>query len=135
MKFVIDTNVLIVSISSKSKYHWLYKKIIGGEIEICVSNEILNEYSEKITQFFNNSVAENVIASLLSLENVKLTDIYFNWKLINNDPSDNKFVDCAVASNSNALVTNDRHFSVLKQIVFPRVETITLQEFEKLIIK
>ena len=28
LKVVIDTNVLLVSISTKSKYHWLFKAIV-----------------------------------------------------------------------------------------------------------
>jgi predicted nucleic acid-binding protein len=53
---------------------------------------------------------------------------YYKWQLIEADP-DNKFVDVAIAANADFLVTNDRHFEVLKQLAFPRVPVIRLQEF------
>jgi len=47
---------------------------------------------------------------------VKSTDIYYNFNLITEDEDDNKFVDCVIASNAIFLVSNDRHFQVLKKI-------------------
>jgi predicted nucleic acid-binding protein len=35
------------------------------------------------------------------------------------DQDDEKFADCAIVSNADYLVTNDRHFEVLKTIQFP----------------
>ena len=49
------------------------------------------------------------------------TEIHYNWRLITIDPDDNKFIDCAVAANADYLVTNDKHFNVLKEIDFPKV--------------
>ena len=42
---------------------------------------------------------------------------------------DNKFVDCAIASNAELIVTNDAHFDILKTIEFPKLEISTLQKF------
>ncbi len=49
------------------------------------------------------------------------------------DPDDNKFVDCAVAGNAHALVTEDRHFQVLKEQEFPRVRTLSIEGFQGLL--
>lgn len=57
----------------------------------------------------------------------------FHWKLIYADPDDDKFVDCAVAGNADYIVTNDRHFQVLKDTPFPKVETLSIVEFEKVL--
>lgn len=46
MRVVIDTNALLVSISSKSKYHPIYQAVLNGSIELCFSNSILEEYEE-----------------------------------------------------------------------------------------
>ncbi|WP_366145465.1 PIN domain-containing protein [Methylovulum sp.] len=45
------------------------------------------------------------------------------------DKDDNKFVDCAVAGNADFLVSNDRHFNVLKTIEFPKLQVFTIFEF------
>lgn len=41
---------------------------------------------------------------------------------------DNKFVDCAVVANAKFIVTEDRHYNELKDLDFPKVETIRLDE-------
>lgn len=43
---------------------------------------------------------------------------------------DEKFADCAVASNVDYLVTNDKHFEVLKRIDFPIIQVVNDKEFE-----
>jgi predicted nucleic acid-binding protein len=50
---------------------------------------------------------------------------------ITNDPDDNKFVDCAIASNADYIVSQDSHFDILKFIDFPKVNVIRLEEFMK----
>ena len=58
---------------------------------------------------------------------------YFHFKLITADPDGDKFVDCAVAANAKFVVTDDSHFNVLKQIDFPRIEIIGLDDIIKII--
>lgn len=129
LKVVLDTNVLLVSISSKSKYHWIYDKLVDDEYDLFITNEILMEYEEVISLKYNSSVARDVIKSLLILPNVYKTSIYYNWKLIADDADDNKFVDCAINSNSHLLVTNDKHFEVLKNIDFPKIVVTNIDDF------
>ncbi|MBC8180569.1 PIN domain-containing protein [candidate division KSB1 bacterium] len=45
------------------------------------------------------------------------------------DEDDNKFVDCAISSNADFIVTNDRHFNILKNIEFPKVNVINVDDF------
>ena len=40
----------------------------------------------------------------------------------------NKFVDCAVAGNAKYIVTEDSHYDVLKDLDFPKVDIIKLDE-------
>ena len=70
---------------------------------------------------------------LRELPNVLYTTVYFNWKLIYADTDDNKYVDCAIAAQADYIVTEDKHFHILKRIPFPNVQTISINEFlEKL---
>lgn len=95
MLIVVDTNVLLVSVSDRSKFHWIYKTIIEKKIKIAFTNEILAEYEEQIAAHWNFEVAANVTRSLIELSTAQLTVAYFNLRLIKNDEDDNKFVDCA----------------------------------------
>jgi len=129
LRVVIDTNVLLVSISSRSKYHWIFSRLINGEFEIVVTNDIMMEYEEIISNKFNHSVANDVMKALLLLPNVIKTEVHFKWNLINNDPDDNKFVDCLLNSNANYLITEDKDFSLLNSIDFPKVGLLDIDSF------
>lgn len=39
----------------------------------------------------------------------------------------------AIAGNADYLVTNDRHFDLLKGMEFPKVNVISLDDFKKII--
>lgn len=132
MLLVIDTNVLLVSIAPKSKYHWIYQAIISGKISIAVSNEILEEYLEVFSRKYNYEIANAVIRTLLELENVLFQTIHFHFYLIENDVDDNKFADCAICANAQYLISNDKHFNILKNIDFPTIEVKNIEEFKEI---
>ena len=96
---------------------------------MCVSTEILEEYAEIITQKMSVAVATNVIHLLLESEYVELINPYFRLQLIKADPDDDKFVDCAFAANATYIVSDDKHFDVLKDIDFPKILVLKLKEF------
>lgn len=133
LRVVIDTNVLLVSISARSKYHWLYQGLLNADFEALISNDTLTEYEEIISSKFSTSVAKNVIRTLLLLPNVTKVDIFYNWALISNDADDNKFVDCAIASNADYIVTNDKHFNILRTVEFPKVDIVNINQFQNLL--
>ncbi len=133
MLVVIDTNVLLVSISSKSKFHWLYRLILDKKINIAITTDILAEYEEQLAFHWNPLVSVSVIRSLTELSTVLFTTVYYNLNLISIDEDDNKFVDCAFASNADYIITNDSHFNILKKIDFPSIPILRLDEFEKLL--
>lgn len=127
--------MLLVSVSERSKYHWLYDAIKEKRLDIAITHDILMEYEEKIGEHWHPEVASNVIRSLLELPNVKLTSSYFALNLIAIDPDDNKFVDCAFAANADYIITNDSDFSVLKRINFPTIRVVNIDEFKDILAK
>ena len=129
MRIVLDTNVLFAILSSSSKYHNIWQALQNGYYELCITTDILNEYEEKLQERFRPGVAENVMGFLLRSPDVVFTTNYYFWNLIQDDPDDNKFVDCAISANANFIVTNDKHFRVLKDIPFPSVPVIGPDDF------
>ncbi len=134
MKVVLDTNVLVSSPSSKSTYHWLITELFNEKFEVLLTEEILLEYEEILAQKYSVTTANNFLAALQLLQTVHFTHVYFRWRLLR-DADDNKFVDCAIAANADYLVTNDKDFNTLKQISFPKISVVTIQEFEKIIVQ
>lgn len=120
-RYVIDTNCLIMMISAKSGYYRLWLDFLEGKFNIVISNEILEEYIEVIGRNLRPETAEFISYVLLNSENVIRVDPTFHFHLIESDPDDNKFVDCAVVGNAKLIVTNDKHFNELDKRVFPKV--------------
>ena len=131
MRVVIDTNCLIASIPPKGNYYWLYEAFRYGKFEWLISNEILTEYIEKLTDLYSEQTALLVYSIISTAVNVTFTEPFFKWQLVEADPDDNKFADLAVAGNVDYLVTNDRHFNPLKTLDFPKLTIVSLDEFKK----
>ena len=126
---VIDTNCLLQIIARKSPYRPIWDAFLAGHYDLCVSNEILDEYQEILGQQITPTVAENIVLLILNPENVQLVDPHFRMGIITADPDDNKFVDCAFAAGADYLVSEDSHFNVLRTTFFPKLNLVTLDEF------
>lgn len=129
LAIVLDTNCLIQMISRRSRYYVLWEDFISGVYRLCVTNEIMDEYEEILSQKTSSHVARLVCEIILRAPNTIKLDAHFKWGLIEVDPDDNKFVDCAIMANARFIVSEDSHFKVLNQIPFPHVEVIRLDEF------
>lgn len=128
-RVVIDTNCLLAILPSRSKYHQVWTDFLEERLEICVSNEILMEYEEILSQKTSSFFADAIIKALLNRNNIVRVSPTWRFHLISKDPDDNKFVDCTIAGQAEFLISNDKHFLELKDIDFPAVNTVTLQEF------
>ncbi|MCI6802588.1 MAG: putative toxin-antitoxin system toxin component, PIN family [Bacteroidaceae bacterium] len=126
---VIDTNCLLQIISRNSPYRPIWDAFLVGKFDLCVSNDILEEYQEILEQQITPTVAENLVLLILNKQNVKLVDPHFRMGVITADPDDNKFVDCAFAANADYLVSEDSHFNILRNMPFPHLNLVTLDEF------
>jgi len=82
MRVVLDTNSLLVSIGRKSKYRPIFDALLSVEIQLLITNEILNEYVEKLESNTNAIVAENIANFLVRSPDVEKIRVYFKWSLI-----------------------------------------------------
>jgi putative PIN family toxin of toxin-antitoxin system len=90
LRVVLDTNVVLRAISSKSNLADLLDKLYQEAYEIVVSNEILSEYEEKITQFYSFLTAKTFLDFLIILPNTRRIEPYFRLNLIVSDIDDNR---------------------------------------------
>ena len=72
-------------------------------------------YENKFVSLQNNKGKNN-----FDMETTMLNTALAN-NLIQSDSDDNKFVDCCITANAQYIVSNDRHFDILKHIEFPHV--------------
>lgn len=129
-RIVLDTNCLISSLKRDSVYFPVWRDFMTGKYCLCVSDEILNEYEEIIgRRTGSREVARNVVSAILNRSNTEHIEVYYHFGLIEEDEDDNKFVDCAIKANAKCIVSEDKHFRGLKDIPFPKVDVIRLNDF------
>jgi len=133
MKFVVDTNCLLRILPQNSKYRCIWNAFLRGEFELCYTTEMLQEYEEVLSRFYSPVFAKFAIDAILNAPNTEQITIYYRWLLITADVDDNKFVDCAVSSNADYIVTNDKHFNTLRDIDFPPVKVINIITFKSVL--
>ena len=129
MDIVLDTNSLLMSLSRRSRYYPIWRGFVDGKYSLCITNDILAEYEEILTQKVGPQITSNIIQALLDLPNTKMVQVYYHLHLITADPDDDKFVDCAFKANAKYIVTQDHHYDVLRNIPFPKIEVVDIDEF------
>ena len=134
-RIVLDTNCLVSSLPRKGKYYQVWQDFFAGKYTLCYTNEILTEYEEILTQKMGKMIAQNVVKAIIARPNTLKLDPHFRFQLISQDLDDNKFVDCAIVANAQYIVTEDKHFNVLSEIDFPKVDVINLDTFLTLLLQ
>jgi uncharacterized protein len=116
MTVCIDTNVLVQARFKHSPHHPIIRACVLGQMIWAVSTSILQEYREVITRLSGAS-AWQATSSLLDLTeltgNLVCMDSRYEFRVINKDPDDNKFTDCAIAVHADYVITEDKHFAPL----------------------
>ena len=131
---VLDTNCLIQALPSRSQYHRIWTDFLAGKYILCVSNEILTEYEEILALHTSPEVAHNVVEAIARHPQILYGEAFFRFPLLSDiDKDDDKFVDCAITAGADYIVTEDSHFNHLKQIPFPRLNVLTLDEFNEML--
>ena len=133
MRIIIDTNCLIRILPINSEYRCIWDAFLRGTFDLCYTTEILQEYEEVLSRFYSLKITEFMIGTLLKSKNTIQIVPHFKWNLITADPDDNKFVDCALNAGADCIVTNDKHFNVLRDIDFPKVNVLDIGAFKNVI--
>ncbi len=129
---VLDTNCLIQILPTRSLFHRIWTDFLEGKYRLCVSNEILAEYEEILGFHASPEVAHNVVEAIARHPKTLYRESYYHFHLLSDiDKDDDKFVDCAITTGADYIVTEDSHFDRLKQIPFPQLNVLTLDEFNK----
>ena len=132
MTVCIDTNVVPSMFTTTHAYRPIFEAWFRGKLQWAVSTEILLEYEEIMQRKASLQKAEAMmqIITLVALRhgNIVFSSPSFRFHLIAADPDDDKFADCAIAAEADYLITEDRHFDVLKTAGY-QPQPITPEEF------
>lgn len=130
---VLDTNVLVSALSATSPHHSIVIALIQKKYAIAVSTEIYLEYEEQIRKRYSADAAAFFFNFITYSPQVLSVEPTYHFQLIVADDDDNKFVDCVLAANANCIVSNDKHFNVLAEVPFPKVQVMKVDEFIRLL--
>lgn len=132
MKITVDTNVLI----SATFWHGASDKIIerveNKKIELVISREIIGEFKkvlgykeirDKIKD--KNLEMKRSVEKIISISTVVKPKEKF--KVVKEDPDDNKIIECAFSGKVHYIISQDRHLLDLKE--FKGIKIITPKEF------
>jgi len=116
VKVVLDTNVFVSGAFFSGPPYQILQAWRDGEIQILLSPAILEEY---------HRVMLELSARFSGIESPPLVDFLAVHSeivlppplppVIRDDPSDNKFLECALAGKAACIVSGDRHLLSLSQ--------------------
>ena len=110
IKVVLDSNVLISSIVFGGNPRKIFKKIIEGKIKLSISLSIIEEIREVLggDKFkYSPAVLNIIINELLAITEVVEPMEILN--VIDDDPDDNRILECAVEAGADYIITGDKH--------------------------
>ena len=116
MKIVIDTNCLISCIGKKSLYRNVFDAFLESRFSICANHEMVLEYEETFVRFWGEEVTNNLMGLFEVSDNFEQVEVFYNFKLIEKDKDDNKFVDTFISAGAAYLISNDREILRLQNI-------------------
>ena len=109
IRVVVDTNFFISSFFGGNP-----RKIIDlwktGQITLCLSRPIIDEYINVLRRMGlqNERELEEVLSLFAHGFHILFTSKTPNLNIVEKDPDDDKFIECAVALNSKYIISGDK---------------------------
>jgi len=131
IRIAIDTNIMV---GAMMKPTGASRKILDmwveGRLSLLVTRQIRREYLNILSQRW---VKSDWVAEFNGRidDHAEMVVPEERIRIINEDPSDNMFLECAVAGKADYIITSDRHLLDLKR--FGETEIVTPSRFLKLV--
>ncbi|NOZ76208.1 MAG: putative toxin-antitoxin system toxin component, PIN family [Euryarchaeota archaeon] len=128
MKVVLDTNVLISGLFWRGNEAEVVKKCQLRVLENCTTREIIEEFLRVISspkfELSEGDVerAYQMVSAFSSMVNPKR-----GFRVVEEDPTDNKFLDCAIEARAKYIISGDEHLLTLGS--FKGVRIVNASEF------
>jgi len=111
-----DTNILVSGlVYQRGNPYKLLRMALAGEINMTVSQAILDEMADVLARKFNMTKTAIEEAKAIVTQAARTVQPSVQLEVIKDDPDDDKILECAVTAGSDYIVTGDRHLLKLKQ--------------------
>jgi putative PIN family toxin of toxin-antitoxin system len=115
IRAVVDTNVFVSSFfgGNPRKVIDLWK---SGEVSLCLSKPIVDETIEVLRRLGlqNGKELDELLALFAHGFHVVFTAKTPKLHVVENDPADNKFIECAVALKAEYIITGDKALTIIQ---------------------
>lgn len=128
LKVVLDTNIFVSSIFwDKGNPHKTVELALDKTIKVYTSIDILKELEKVLRRDFKEP--DELIHSQISLvmEYAELIKVDCRLDVVQDDPDDNKIVECAISAEADFIVTGDPHLLNLKE--YKNIKIVSPREF------
>ena len=130
---VFATNVLVSTLLGKQGHSAkLFEQFLLGKIACFTSTEMLDELEGVLGREEITSRTDKVARTFLLMQYRRLTVLVkpkTAIKRVKEDPTDDKFLECAVEADARYLVSGDKHLTSLKK--YKHIQILTPAEAEK----
>lgn len=114
-KVVLDSNVLISALGYEGSERNILRRCFRKEIQFYLTKEIIDEVLRVLDYpKFDFSEKQKSELKLILSEYGQMVYASNRLSLIKEDPSDNRFLECALAIDADYLITGDKHLLKLK---------------------
>ncbi len=134
MKVVIDTNIWISALISRDgTSREIIRLALMGKISPQISTPLLIEHESvikrnKIQKLCSLNIEEQEELLQAYLATCKWNEIFYLWRPNLKDKNDDFLVELAVASNSSAIITDNKQDLIANELHF-NFEVLTAKEF------
>lgn len=128
MKVVLDTNVFISGVFFGGPPYLILQAWRDGIIQLVISPEILDEY-RRVGEILAEEHPGVDLEPMLEFVS-QIADVFAAPPLserVCEDPDDDKFISCALASASRVIISGDKH--LLKETGFQDIEVLKPRDF------
>jgi len=110
VRIVLNTNVFVSGVFFSGPPYQILKAWRDGKVQLVISQEILEEY-QRVGETLAYQFPGVDLGPILELVTVKaeLTQAPSLPEPVCDDPDDDKFLACALASNSEVIISGDKH--------------------------
>lgn len=136
MKITVDTNILVSASFWDGHSNEIINRIEKKNVDLVLSKEIIEEFaivlsSKEIQGKIKNKNLEmkRTIGKIVSLSTI--VESSEKVDIVQDDPDDNKILECAKAGKVDFIISSDNHLLKIKK--FEGIPIITPQEFLQII--
>jgi putative PIN family toxin of toxin-antitoxin system len=133
LKITLDTNVLISAMFWSGVPHRILEECKTRNLKLALSPDILTEFKEALIKEEKFEQTEKTVSQqvevLIGISSIVIPKEKI--QVIKKDPNDNMILECAVAGNSDYIVSGDEHLLELKE--FRGIKIVTPREFVEIL--